>query len=257
MKSPLLEVRGLDLRTGDRRLCRDMNWRLHAGERHALLGANGAGKTTLLHTLAGLRPLDAGCLALDGQDLSKLSRRTIARAIGVLFQDAGAGFPSRVLETALLGRHPHLNDWGWETHQDQAIALEALEQMELSELQDRDTRTLSGGERQRLALAVLLTQQPRIALLDEPTNHLDPGHQIRLLDRASAALQTRNAALVMSLHDPNLALRFCDHALLLFADGEWLAGPIRDILTAAHLERLYGHPMKLIRQGEDMAFVAR
>lgn len=257
MNAPLLEARGIELRAGDRRLCHDLNWRLEAGQRHALLGANGAGKTTLLHTLAGLRAPDAGQAALQGRCLTRLSRREIARSVGVLFQDADGGFPGTVLETALQGRHPHRDGWGWETREDRAIALEALERMELTDLRDRDVRSLSGGERQRLALAVLLTQQPRIALLDEPANHLDPGGQIRLLDRVLAFAQSRNAALVMSLHDPNLALRFCDQALLLFAGGDWLAGPADAVITAAHLERLYGHPMKAVGRGRDMAFVAR
>lgn len=255
MKPALLEVSGLHIRIGDHRLCRDLNLRLHAGERHALLGANGAGKTTLLHTLAGLREPEAGRIKLAGRCLSDTPRKQIARTIGLLFQDAGDGFPSTVLETALMGRHPHLDGWGWESRRDRDLALQALKQMELLDLQHRDHRSLSGGERQRLALAALLTQQPRIALLDEPANHLDPGHQIRLLNRVLESMRTRNTTLMMSLHDPNLALRFCDRALLLFEDGEWRTGPAREVITAAHLERLYGHPMQSVEQNGNIAFI--
>ena len=255
MNPTLLETSGLCIQIGGHRLCRDLNLRLQTGERYALLGANGAGKTTLLHTLAGLRQPQAGRITLADRPLSQTSRKEIARAIGLLFQDAGDGFPSTVLETALMGRHPHLDGWGWESGRDRDLALQALAQMDLLDLQHRDNRSLSGGERQRLALATLLTQQPRIALLDEPANHLDPGHQIRLLNRVLESTRTQNTALMMSLHDPNLALRFCDRALLLFEEGEWRAGPAGEVITAAHLERLYGHPVQAVEQNGNVAFI--
>ena len=255
MNPPLLQTEGLGMRMRGRWLFRDLNLKLRPGQCHALLGANGSGKTTLLHTLAGLRRPQEGAVMLGKEPMTRLPRMRIARSLGLLFQDAGEGFPGSVLETALMGRHPHLNAWGWETREDRDIARLALEQMELDGFLDRDNRALSGGERQRLALATLLTQQPHIALLDESTNHLDPGHQIRLLDRLLDTARTRDMAVMMSLHDPNLALRFCDRALLLTGDGQWIAGPTEKVITEGHMGRLYGHPMKAIEQDGSIAFI--
>ena len=106
--------------------------------------------------------------------------------------------------------------------------------------ESRDVRTLSGGERRRVALAALFAQQPRLFLLDEPSTHLDLAHQLALLDRLAAlAREDAGRAVVMVLHDVNLAARFCDHVLLLDR-GEAIAGTARELLTAERLSRTYG-----------------
>jgi iron complex transport system ATP-binding protein len=102
----------------------------------------------------------------------------------------------------------------------------------------RDVRTLSGGERRRVALAALLAQQPRLFLLDEPSSHLDLSHQLTLLERLATVVRRDDKALIMVVHDVNLAARYCDHALLL-ADGEAVAGPAQELLTAERLSAVY------------------
>ncbi|MCK7500092.1 MAG: ABC transporter ATP-binding protein [Comamonadaceae bacterium] len=119
-------------------------------------------------------------------------------------------FPLTVLEAALVGRYPHTPGWGWESAADLRLARQALRRADLDGIEQRDCATLSGGERRRLALAALLTQQPELYLLDEPTHHLDPHHQITLLDLLAAECRDGKAAL-MTLHDPNLAARYCSH----------------------------------------------
>ena len=109
----------------------------------------------------------------------------------------------------------------------------------------RNVRTLSGGERRRVALAALLAQQPRLFLLDEPSSHLDLSHQLALLDRLVSVVRVERSALVMAVHDVNLALRYCDHALLL-SSGEALAGPAPALLTAERLSGLYRVPLRAL-----------
>lgn len=236
-------------------ICRGLDWRLRRGERWAVLGGNGAGKTTLLLVLAGLRAADAGSLALEGRPVSGLSRRQIARRIGLLFQDNADPFPATVLETALIGRHPHLAAWEWESDADYRLARETLADVDLAGLEPRQVGTLSGGERRRLAIATLLVQQPDVYLLDEPTNHLDLHHQIQLLERVLAHCRDRDGALCMVLHDVNLAARFATHALLVHGTGEVDQGPIDSMLQPRNLARLYGHPIELVEQGGRRAFL--
>jgi ABC-type nitrate/sulfonate/bicarbonate transport system ATPase subunit len=104
-----------------------------------------------------------------------------------------------VLETALIGRHPHLARWQWESAADVARARDALAAFGLEGLDTRDVRTLSGGERRRLALAALVAQEPEILLLDEPSSHLDLGQQIAALDVVTALARERGKAIVMVL----------------------------------------------------------
>jgi iron complex transport system ATP-binding protein len=167
----------------------------------------------------------------------------MARIRGYLAQQQIDPFASSVMETVLVGRHPHLGRWDWESTEDQRIARTALREVDLGGFAERDIQTLSGGERQRLAVAQLLAQQPQLFLLDEPLTHLDLSHQVAvmdlLVDRAA-----KGATIVAALHDPGFAARYCRQALLLFGNGEWLAGPAAEVITAASLSQLYGHPLR-------------
>ena len=200
----------------------------------AILGPNGCGKSLSLHTFAGLRSPKGGELLISGRSLHEWPRRALARELALLPQNVEDPFPASVIETVLLGRHPHIARWQWESPRDLAIASDALAAVGLAGYEERDVLTLSGGERRRAALAAVLAQTPRIFLLDEPTNQLDPNHQLEALQllrgRADAG-----AAVIVTLHDPNLAARFADAALLIGKDGEWQCGHVADILTAQHL----------------------
>ncbi len=241
-----LRLHQLGVRIGTVEVCRDLNVELEPGQCWAILGRNGTGKTTLLHTLAGLRAAQTGTVHLDDTSLTRLSRRTIAQRLGVLPQDSVDPFPATVLETALLGRHPHISPWGWESADDHARARAALAQVGLAGWDQRDVATLSGGERRRVALATLLTQDPDILLLDEPTNHLDLHHQVALLTRLAQQARERNKLVVMVLHDLNLAARFADHCLLLFGEGKTCAGPRAVVLETPLLEQLYNQPLRQV-----------
>jgi iron complex transport system permease protein len=240
---PLLEACALEVAVAGRTLCRGLDLRVLPGERWAILGPNGAGKTSLLHTLAGLRPPAGGELRFSGRPLAAWPRRALARHLGLLPQDSEDPFPASVLETTLVGRHPHLGRWRWEGAEDLAAARAALAAVGLEGMEGRLSATLSGGERRRLAIATLLAQAPVLYLLDEPANHLDLHHQAAVLRHFADTARHGARALLMVLHDPNLASRYCDHVLLLFADGEALAGPAQEVLSAERLTRLYGHPL--------------
>jgi len=154
----------------------------------------------------------------------------------------------------MIGRHPFLSRWQWEGAEDLRVARDALETVDLADLELRDVRTLSGGERRRAALAALLTQQPKLLLLDEPSSHLDLAHQVAVLQRLSALARDQRRALVMVLHDINLAHRFCDHVLLLDR-GTVVAGPAAELLTADRLSKIYGVALRTLGQGDERVFV--
>jgi iron complex transport system ATP-binding protein len=164
-------------------------------------------------------------------------------------------FPATVLETALVGRHPHLGRWDWEGAADAAIARGNLAAVGLAGLEQRDVQTLSGGERQRLAIAALLTQRPALYLLDEPTAHLDLNHQMALLDLVARYAGECGAGFAIVLHDVNLALRYCHRSLLLFGDGSWREGAMDEVLNSESLGELYGHPLKELHDGTRKLFV--
>lgn len=250
----LLEVRQLDVSIASTSICRTLDLQLRAGECWAVLGGNGAGKTTLLRTLAGLHRADAGSVLLNNQSLTTLPPRTIAQHIGFLLQDYEDIFGGNVLQTALMGRHPWLRTWQWETPQDLQRAHAALSTVDLVEFAARDLLTLSGGERRRAHLATLLTQDPPVMLLDEPGNHLDLRHQMMIFE-ALKKRASQGHSVVTTLHDINTALRYCDRALLLFANGVTLHGPAREIITEANISRLFKHPVRRIPSTEGDVFL--
>jgi iron complex transport system ATP-binding protein len=242
----ILQARKLAVSVGLHKVCLGLDLDLAPGARLAILGRNGAGKSTLLATLAALRPPDAGTLLLEGKSYEAHGLRAAARLRGWLGQDLNDPFASSVLETALAGRHPHLDRWAWESGADADIARAALAAMGLAGMETREIHTLSSGERQRTAIATLLTQEPRLYLLDEPLAHLDLNHQIATLDLLTRRARDDGIALVLVLHDPNLALRYCDQALLLFGDSTHIAGPTAEVIDAEILTNLYGHPLRRI-----------
>jgi len=245
----------LTVEIAGRALVRELQLTIASGTLTAILGRNGAGKTMTLHTLAGLRAPAHGSVTLDGELLANWPRRALARKLGLLTQTTEDPFPSSVLDSVLVGRHPHIDFWRWESEADRAIARSALAAVALEELAEREVDTLSGGERRRVALATLLAQNPDVFLLDEPINHLDPHHQLdvlKLLREKARAGRT----VVMSLHDAGLAARFSDYALLLFGNGEWLSGPTIEVLTPETMTRLYGVAVREISWAGGRTFVA-
>jgi len=241
---PLLAARALDVSIGSTTVCHNLELEIRSGERWCVLGRNGAGKTTLLLTLAGLRPPQAGRIELRQHLLADVPRRQVAQHIGVLFQQHSDAFPASVLDTVLTGRHPWLGPLQWEGAADLAQARGALLAVGLDGLEQRLVTTLSGGERRRLGIATLLAQDPQLLLLDEPTNHLDIHHQLQILRLLGEQAETRGRAVLLVMHDLNLAARFCDHFLLLFGDGETVQGDSAAVLTQGNLERLYRHPLR-------------
>jgi len=237
-----LECRKVGVRIAQRQLVTELELSARAGEFVVVLGENGAGKTLTLHTLAGVRPTDDGSVQLDERALTDWPRRDLARHLGLLTQVSEDPFPSTALETAVIGRHPHIELWRWESEADYDRARAALAAVGLGGWDDRDVQTLSGGERRRVAIAAVLAQDPRVFVLDEPTNHLDPHHQLAVL-RLFRQRADAGCVVIASLHDATLAAQFADRVLLLFGDGRWQYGPASQTLTSQTLSDLYHTPM--------------
>lgn len=250
----MLRCDGLTLAVPGRVLAREVGFEARRGEIWAVLGANGSGKTTLVHALAGLAPVPAGTVALDGAPLEERTNAARAGLVGVLLQQEDAEFWGSVLEYVLLGRFSRARAWfGW-SREDEGAAQAALEAVGLAELARRGYRTLSGGERQRARIAQLLAQDPQAFLLDEPLQHLDLRHQVAVLRLFGALARERDRAVVMVLHDALWPARFCSHALLLHDGGRVECGRAAEILSRGRLERLYGCPLQEIEAGSARFF---
>jgi iron complex transport system ATP-binding protein len=250
----VLSAAGLSLSRGGQPLLADLDLELRPGHLLAIVGPNGAGKTTLLRLLAGDVQPDSGTITLDGVALHRWSRLALARRRSVMTQQDHLVFALRTAEVVGLGRFP----WAPEPSAalDRHVA-EALESFDAAGLATRDYSTLSGGERARVrlarALVQVLGQAGPLILLDEPLAHLDFAfqhvclQQLRRLCRAGTGI-----AVVM--HDPNLALHYAESSLLLDRGRRVAMGPSAEVLTAAHLERVYGRRVSHLRDPRGGTF---
>lgn len=252
---PLLTCNDIRVSVPGRVLVDDLNLSLRKGELVAVLGQNGVGKSLTLMTLAGLRAPAGGQVLLLDEDIRQKQRPAIAQHLALLPQVVDDIFPATVLDTVLIGRHPHIGRFRWESAQDHAVANDALQTVGLDQLAARDVLTLSGGERRRLAIAQVLTQDPDVYLLDEPTNHLDPAYQLDAL-QVFRHLADSGAGVIACLHDVNLAVRFADRCLLLFGDGRWELGTSEDVMTESRLSELFATPMETVSWRSHKLFVA-
>ena len=243
--SPVLEARAVDVRIGGKQLLSDVHLALHPGTVTALLGPNGAGKSTLLKVLSGSLAPSSGHVTLCGRPLPTWDPVVCARRRAVLLQEYHVPFAFTVEEVAAMGRHPHAAA-GAGHARDRAVVDRSLRDAGVSDLRARTVPTLSGGERQRTHWARVLAQLDagsdlagKCLLLDEPTSSLDPAHQHALL-RHARGLARAGCAVLVILHDLNLASAYADHLVLLKAGRVFAAGAPERVMTAAILSRAYG-----------------
>jgi iron complex transport system ATP-binding protein len=246
----LCHCQGLDIciaaprrSTAHQVLVRHLTWRIHAGECWAVLGPNGTGKSTLLQAIGGLHPCDTRSLFWQQRPLADYPVRQRAHQIGLMLQHSHTGLQNTVLELVLTGAYPHHTGWYRDNAADQQVALCALAEVGLADKAHTQLAVLSGGELRRVEIARLLVQNPTLAMLDEPLNHLDIGQQVAMLRLLQQRFQTSQQALVLVLHDLNLARQIASHCLLLFSDGSWQAGETATVASADNLSALMDYPL--------------
>jgi cobalamin transport system ATP-binding protein len=247
----MLTIKNLSVSYVNRRVLHDISLDVQNGEILALIGPNGAGKSTLVRAVSGVIPVVRGEVRKNGTNLLVVRAIERARLISVVPQVASLPPAFTVWETVLLGRTPYLNFLGQVSASDESIARRALERVDAIELMDRRVGELSGGEQQRVLLARALAQSTPILLLDEPTSHLDLHHQIGLLELVRALAHNDGLAVLIALHDLNLAARYADRIALL-VDGEVKAiGLPQEVLTPALISSAYHWPVQVVEHPFD------
>lgn len=247
--TPPLVGEGLTLGYDERVVAEDLSIEIARGSFTAVIGPNGCGKSTLLRALARTLTPRAGRVLLDGEPLTSLRPRRVARKLALLPQGPVAPEGITVGDLVARGRYPHqglLRQW---SAADAAAVGAALAATETTDLRDRPVATLSGGQRQRVWLAMALAQETDLLLLDEPTTFLDVAHQYEVLDLL-ARLHAQGRTLVAVLHDLSQAARYATD-LVVMADGVVVAqGPPPAVLTEELVERVFGLPCRVVPDPE-------
>ena len=238
--SEILYTDKLSVGYGDRTVVSDIALGAEAGQILCLIGPNGAGKSTLLKTLLRLLPPTTGAVYLEGQELRAYSERELARRSAAMLTGRPEPELMKSAEVVAAGRYPYTGRLGILSEEDRRVVRESMEKVGVSELADTDFTHLSDGQRQRVLLARALCQEPRLLILDEPTSFLDIRHKLDFLQLLRELVRERQLAVVMSMHELELAQRFADR-LLCIRDGRVdRAGSPEEIFSGGYIERLYG-----------------
>jgi iron complex transport system ATP-binding protein len=212
------------------------------GELTGIVGPNGSGKSTLVRALSRtLRPTH-GLVLLDGRNLYEVSARESASTIGVVPQSAAIAFDFTVRDLVEMGRSPRMpaKPFASLTARDAQIVSSAMSSTGTDHLAGRIANTLSGGELQRCLIARALAQEPDVLLLDEPTAHLDLQHQLGILELVRKLAHEDGKAVMVVLHDLNLAAAYCDRIVLAHGGKVASAGRPHEVLTAENVMAAYG-----------------
>lgn len=196
-------------------IIKDINIKVNKGENLFIIGPNGCGKSTFLKSIANIIDYN-GRIEIDGEDISSLKRKDLAKKVGLMSQVSEIYFPYTVYDTVSLGRYPYMESkFGNLSKMDRKIILDSIEKVGLTDCKDKMITELSGGQLQRVFLAKLFAQDPDIILLDEPTNHLDFKYQVELLEYVRYWSKANNKIVIGVLHDLNLVHYFADSVILL------------------------------------------
>lgn len=220
---------------GSKTIINGVSFAAEPGKMLGLLGPNGSGKTSLLRLLAGLKKPTSGQITLDGKNIARIKRRSMAQRIAFIEQHATTNASLKVIDVVKLGRFPHRSMFsGWTVADDLAVT-SALERTEMTGKRNDRWQSLSGGEKQRTQLARALAQSPQELILDEPTNHLDIHHQINLMRLVSALPITS----IIALHDLNHAAMFCDQLIVMQSGKIVASGSPEKVITQALLSDVF------------------
>ena len=241
-------VTGLSAGYGRSRVLSDLSFSLEPNCVMGILGANGSGKTTLIKAICGIVPHSGACV-LEGEVLEGLSAKQIAKRISYIPQRSGISIDLSALDVVLMGFNPRLGILERPSKAMEATARQALEQVGLGGLEEKNYLHLSEGQKQLCIFARTMVSESRLLLLDEPESALDFQHRHRMLELIHSWVDQTKGSAIVALHDPILALNHCDRLMIL------QNGRIPEILrprtdSMAHMEgvlsRVYG-PVSLHR----------
>jgi iron complex transport system ATP-binding protein len=250
----MIEVRDLSFQFNGKAILQRIGLEAQPGEVTVLLGPNGSGKTTLMHCICAQNRLQSGKILLVGQPLADLSPRVQAQLLAIVPQDHHPVFPYTVREVILLGRLSRVGFWSQPQEKDRQTVEEILELLDINHLADKPYTQISGGERQLVLIGRCLAQEPQVLLLDEPTNHLDFRNKNLILKLVKDLTRQRRLTVLVTLHDPNLALLFADQVIMMNSGRVVAQGKPDKVIHPNTLSQLYDMEVEMLSQGSRRLF---
>lgn len=244
----VIQVRDLGFEVDRVQILHNIELAIEEREFVGLIGPNGCGKSTLLKNIYRKYEPNYGSVYIHGTDVKNIKNKEAAKLMAVVTQENLVGFDFSVLELVMMGRYAHKKPLQGQTPEDLAICREALRRVGMQEFEKRSVLSLSGGEKQRIYLAAAFAQQSRIIVLDEPTNHLDIGYQLLIMDTLK---QQKDTTIFTSVHDMNLAARYCQRIIAMDRGRIVACGPPDQVLTEDLMRSVFHVETRIQREGSD------
>lgn len=248
----ILQAEHLCYSVSDRDLIRDISLEIPQGSFVGLIGHNGSGKSTLLKTIYRVYPATSGKVYLNGADMDKLGNREIAQQMAVVTQEHDIHFDFTVMELMMIGRYSHQSVFSQKQSNEEEICRKALAMVGMEDFAARSFQSLSGGEKQRVLIASAFSRETELVILDEPTNHLDVGYQFLIMDLMK---QQKGITVFSSIHDMNIAMRYCDYIIALKQGTVAAVGKPQEVLTKSLLEDLFRVKVDICQSADGEPYI--
>ena len=233
-----INIEGLEFSYSSTPVLRDITLNLDGPKFVSILGPNGVGKSTFIHCINKILTPTGGSVFIDDLDVKEIPIKEIAKNIGYVPYSSNDTFSLTVVDTVLMGRHPH-SKWN-SMKEDLAKVCDTLKLLGISKLAMRRFNELSAGQHQKVMLARGLVQEPKILLLDEPTSNLDVRHQLDVTKILKRMSEEKQILIIMISHDINIAAKFSDEIIMMHEGSVYAVGKPEDVITSDNLRIVYG-----------------
>ena len=233
----MIQIKGLSKSFGKKPVVENVSLTIEPKKITSFIGPNGAGKSTLLSMVSRLLNADTGEVLLDQTDVKKMKSNEFAKRVAILKQANHINVRLTVRELVSFGRYPYSK--GRLNAEDEKIVDQAIEYMNLGDMQDKFLDELSGGQKQRAFISMVIAQDTEYILLDEPLNNLDMKHSVQIMKILRQLVDELGKTVVIVLHDINFASVYSDRIVAL-KDGRLIKdGPTNEIITSESLREVY------------------
>ena len=239
-ESACLITEHLDVGYQNQALIRDIALTLKQGKILTLIGPNGVGKSTILKSITRQLALVSGCVYLEGKAMQEYGGQEFARKVAVVMTGRLQSEWMSCYEVVATGRYPYTGRMGILGKEDKEKVEQALALVQAQDLAKQDFTRISDGQRQRIMLARAICQEPEIIVLDEPTSYLDIRHKLELMTLLKDMVVHKQVAVMMSLHELDLAQRISDYVMCVRDNHIDRYGTPEEVFTQDYMEKLYG-----------------
>lgn len=239
-----IDLEDLEFKYGDVLVFKEINLLLGEPNLTCIIGPNGVGKSTLMHCINKMLKPVKGLVSLDDVDIQSMGLKDLAKCVGYVPHDASDTFAMTVMDTVLMGRHPHSGLYT--TDRDVHIAADNLKLLGIDDLSMRNSDELSAGQHKKVMIARGLAQEPKILMLDEPTAYLDINHQIHTMKILRKITREKEISVLVICHDLNITARYADRIIMLANEGVYVSGTAKETITSENIKAVYGVDCQII-----------